>query len=240
MNKENVLFGVVGLLAGLIIGFIFANSVNQRTAVVTPSAGTLTAASANSNIPPGHPDISGTGGMTGSQGGMQPEVQSAIDQAKQAPNDFDAQMKAAEMYYQISRFDEAIEYMKKANQIKPDDREVIVGIGNANFDADRYEEAEKWYNKALAKSDDVNVRTDLGLTFVFRQPPNYDRAIQEFKKSLAKEPNHIQTLQNLTVAYQKKGDAANARDTVAKLEAVDPTNVALKKLKEDIGKMTDN
>lgn len=236
MNKENVLFGIVGLLAGLIIGFVFANSVNQRSAVITPVGGGTTAASANSNMPPGHPDI-GAGGTTGAQGGMQPEVQSAIEQAKQAPNDFDAQMKAAEMYYQIGRFDDAIEYLTKANKLKPEDREVIVSLGNANFDADKYEEAEKWYNQALAKSDDVSVRTDLGLTFVFRQPPNYDRAIQEFKKSLAKDPGHIQTLQNLTVAYQKKGDAANAKDTLAKLEAVDPSNAALKKLKEDVGKM---
>ena len=70
------------------------------------------------------------------------------------------------------------------------------------------------------KPDDVNVRTDLGLTFVFRDPPNYDRAIQEFKRSLEKDPNHIQTLQNLTVAYSKKGDAANAKATLAKLESL--------------------
>ena len=29
MNKENILFGVVGLLAGLIIGFMFTNSINK-------------------------------------------------------------------------------------------------------------------------------------------------------------------------------------------------------------------
>ena len=30
MNKENTLFGIVGLLLGLIIGFMFANNVNQK------------------------------------------------------------------------------------------------------------------------------------------------------------------------------------------------------------------
>jgi tetratricopeptide (TPR) repeat protein len=112
---------------------------------------------------------------------------------------------------------------------------VIVHLGNANFDGDHYAEAEKWYTAALAKkADDVSVRTDLGLTFIFRDPPNYDRAIQEFKRSLEVDPNHIQTLQNLTVAYTKKGDAANATATLNKLEAVDAGNQAVQKLREDI------
>jgi len=107
--------------------------------------------------------------------------------------------------------------------------------GNDKFDGKHFDEAEKLYISAISKkADDVNVRTDLGLTFVFREPPNYDRAIQEFNKSLETEPNHIQTLQNLTVAFTKKGDAAKAKTTLAKLESVDPGNQALTKLKEDI------
>jgi tetratricopeptide (TPR) repeat protein len=231
MNKENILFGIVGLLAGLIIGFMFANSVNQK-GVTTPTAAAADMKQ-NSNIPPGHPDIKS--GSTAPGGEMQPETQVALDAAKQSPNDFDAQVKAAEMYYQIDKFDGAITYLKRANQLKPDDRETVVHLGNANFDANHYQEAEKWYMAALsAKADDVNVRTDLGLTFVFRDPPDYDRAIQEFNKSLSVDANHVQTLQNLTVAYTKKGDAAKAKATLAKLETVDAGNEAIKKLKDDI------
>lgn len=185
-------------------------------------------------MPPGHPDI---GGSSGTSGGMQPQTQAAIEKAKQSPNDFDAQVKAAEMYYQIERYDEAIAYLEAANKLRPDDREITVHLGNANFDAGKYDEAEKWYSAALGKkADDVNVRTDLGLTFVFRDNPNYDRAIQEFTKALATDPNHIQALQNLTVAYTKKGDMAKASEILTKLESVDPKNAAIVKLKEDIQK----
>ncbi len=228
MNKDNILFGVVGLLAGLIVGFMFANSINKQ-AVASPVASEM---KANSNIPPGHPEI--PPGAT-VPGGMTPEIQAAIDKAKQSSNDFDAQVSAAEAYYQIEKFDDAIGYLKKANQLKPEDREVIVHLGNANFDGNHYDEAEKWYMAALAKKpDDVNVRTDLGLTFVFREPPNYERAIQEFSKSLETDPNHIQALQNLTVAYTKKGDAAKAKAILAKLQSVDTGNTAIAKLREDI------
>jgi tetratricopeptide (TPR) repeat protein len=228
MTKENVLFVIIGLLAGLIIGFVFANTVNQRGSV--PVTGPMLQ---NANMPAGHPEVPGT-----TAGGMQPEVQAAIDQAKKEPDNFDAQIKAAEFYYQIQRFDGSIEFLKRANQLKPDSREVIVQLGNAYFDSGKYEEAEKLYTTALAKkADDVNVRTDLGLTFIFRDKPDYDRAIKEFQRSLELDPNHPQTLQNLTVAYTKKGDAADASQTLTKLEVLDPTNDSIAKLREDIQKI---
>ena len=227
MTKENILFVIVGLLGGLIIGFVFANSVNQKAAV--PITGT---AVQNANMPAGHPEVPGAGGA------MQPEVQAAIDRAKKEPDNLDAQLKAAELYYQIQRFDGAIEFLKRANELKPDSREVIVHLGNAYFDLGKYEDAEKWYLSALAKkTDDVDVRTDLGLTFVFRDKPDYDRGIQEFKRSLEIDPNHPQTLQNLTVAYTKKGDSANANQTLTTLEVLDPANESIAKLREDIQKI---
>ena len=231
MSKENFLFAVIGLLLGLIIGFFVTNSLNQSMIAPAPAASTLTSA----GLPAGHPSVpDGQGGS-----GAVPEIQAAIDKARQNPNDFEAQMKAAELYYQIQRFDGAAEFLKKANEIQPENLEVIVNLANAYFDAGRYDEAEKWYTTALTKKpDNVDVRTDLGLTFVFRDKPNYDRAISEFKTVLQENPSHIQALQNLTVAYTKKPDAANAVATLAKLEQVDPTNSSIQKLREDIDKIS--
>ena len=227
VNKENTLFAIVGLLLGLIIGFFFANSVNQKAA--NPAVAGMPASAA---LPSGHPAV------PGGQGGSVPEVQAAIDAAKQNPTDFDAQIKAAQLYYQIQRFEGAIEFLKKANELQPDNYEVMVHVGDANFDANHYEEAEKWYTDALAKKpEDVDVRTDLGLTYIFREKPNYDRAIQEFNKVLETNPTHTQAMQNMTVAYTKKGDAANAKATLAKLEGVDPTNSSLTKLREELAKL---
>ena len=237
MTKDNILFGVVGLLAGLIIGFMFANSVNKG-ALATTAPMTATGAQTG-NLPPGHPDVPpGTDvGPTGQQSmsASVPEVQAAIEKAKAEPDNFDAQTKAAELYYQIQRFDGAIDFLKRANQLKPDDYDTIVHLGNASFDSDKYDEAEKWYTQALSKKpDDVDVRTDLGLTYMFRDPANYDEAIKQFKRSLEYNPNHPQTLQNLTVAYTKKGDAANAAATLAKFETADKSNPAISKLRSDI------
>ncbi|HYJ89674.1 MAG TPA: tetratricopeptide repeat protein [Pyrinomonadaceae bacterium] len=239
MTKDNVLFGIVGLLAGLIIGFMFANSVNKGALAATTTAATTQ----TGTLPPGHPDVPpGSTGGSGAQsqmGASVPEVQAAIEKAKAEPNNFDAQVKAAEFYYQIQRFDGAIEFLKKANELQPENYDVLVQLGNANFDADRYEVAEKWYEAALTKKpDQADVRTDYGLTFMFRDKPDYDRAISEFNRALAIDPNHEQTLQNLVVAYTKKGDGARAKASLEKLSKINPSNSSISKLNEDIGKIS--
>jgi tetratricopeptide (TPR) repeat protein len=232
MNKENILFGIVGLLGGIIIGFMVANSLNRNMAM-QPAMTTNTGMASSSNMPAGHPDI-GSGQQNPE---LTAQIQKAVDFAKQNPNDFEAQIKAAELNNQAEKYEEAIGFLKIANKLKPDDYETVVNLGNVNFDGGRYEEAEKWYLTALAKKkDDTNVRTDLGLTFVFRGKPDYDRAIQEFNIVLAANPNHIQALQNSIVAYLRKGDSVKAKENLAKLETVDPTNAALPRLKAELEK----
>lgn len=233
MNKENILYAIIGIMVGLIGGFLFANSYMRSEL----SSGRVTTASSamqsNSNMPADHPTVPGQQ----QPAPVSPELQPAMDKAKANPTDFDAQIKAAELSNQSEQYENAVEFLKVANKLKPDDYITIVNLGNASFDSGNFVEAEKWYSAALEKKkDDNNVRTDLGLTFVFRETPNYDRAIQEFNTVLASEPNHIQALQNSVVAYMRKGDMTKAKDNLTKLEAVDPKNVAIPRLKGQIDK----
>jgi tetratricopeptide (TPR) repeat protein len=225
------LFAIVGLLLGLIVGFYFANSVNQGAVAASPG-GAATQAAAGS-LPPGHPNVPGN-----NQNGSMPETQAVIEKAKENPNDFQSQMDAADLFYQIQRFDGALEYLKKANELQPDNFDVIVQLGNVNFDAEHYEVAEQWYASALAKKpNEPDVRTDYGLTFMFRDKPEYDRAIAEFERALTDNPKHEQALQNLTGAYTKKGDAAKAKATLDRLAQAAPSSSVIAKLNEDINKI---
>ena len=223
MTRENILFSIIGLLLGLNIGFIFVTAVNQRAGSSRFEAGT------------GGTDGSELPSNAVKEQGMPSFVQAAIKQARDEPKNFDAQMKAAEIFYQIQRYDEAIEFLTRANQLQPGNNEVVIALGNANYDTGRYEIAEKWYTAALMKDpNNINVRTDLGLTFLLRDNPNIDRAITEFRRSLERDPQHEQTLQNLVVAYTRKGDIAQAQVTLTKLEQVNPGNQALSQLRSSI------
>jgi tetratricopeptide (TPR) repeat protein len=73
-----------------------------------------------------------------------------------------------------------------------------VQLGNLYFDSERYEEAAKWYTEALAITPtDVDVSTDLGITYYYRNQP--DRALEQFERSLKIDPKHSKTLLNIGV-----------------------------------------
>jgi len=149
MTRDNLLFAVIGILLGFIVGFIFASTLMQREAT------TMTAARTQ-NLPADHPAVASTGAP--SAGGMQADVQEALTKARNEPNNFEAQIKAAQLYFQIQRYDDSIGYLLKANQLKPDDFETVGNLAIANMEAGHFEAAEKWYKAALAKKpDDVTL-----------------------------------------------------------------------------------
>ena len=229
MSKDNFLFAVIGLLVGLIVGFLGANQINRKAAEQRPVTASNTAAPGQS-LPPDHPPLGPTGNSSQpSEGGALPQVTEALERARQQPENFEAQMTAADLYYQIQRFEDARKFYEAANKLKPAETEPLVKLGNVNFDLDKFVEAEKWYDAALKKDPkQVSVRTDYGLTFFLRTPRDVDRAIREYQTSLGIDPNHEITLQNLVVAYREKGDAENAGKTLERLAKVNPDNPAVK------------
>ena len=80
----------------------------------------------------------------------------------------------------------------------PKDAETRVQLGNLYFDAERYEDARKWYEAALTVDPrNVNASTDLGIAYYYSSQP--DRALAQFDKSLAIDPKHSKTLLNIGI-----------------------------------------
>lgn len=229
MRKDNLMFAVFGLIAGLVIGFVFSNSVNRSAGdtAVTPAPASNTSSS-QGVLPPDHPPVGTSAAAGESRGAQMPQIAEAIDRARLEPNNYEAQMTAADLYYQIQRFAEAARVYEIAARLRPQEAEPLIKAGNAHFDTKQYEQAEKWYLLALQKEPkNLSVRTDLGLTFFLREPPDLDRAVKEYKASLAIDPDHELTLQNLAAAYREAGDADNTRATLERLRKVNPNNPAL-------------
>lgn len=232
MATDRILFGIGGLVIGIVIGFMFANSIN-RTASEAQMTSTSSSSDtpANMNLPPDHPPVGTSGGQT--QGAI-PQVAEAIERAKNQPESYEAQMTAGDLYYQIQRFADAAKFYEKASQIKPGEVEPMVKLGNAYFDAEQYEAAEKWYLKVLEKTPkDTNVRTDLGLTYYLRSPRNIEKAVKEFQAALAIEPDKEITLQNLALAYREGGDEKNFQAILEKLKNINPNNPAVTRSAEE-------
>jgi len=73
-----------------------------------------------------------------------------------------------------------------------------VELANLYFDAERYDDAIKWYQEALkVEPNDVNVSTDLGVSYYYTNQP--DKALVQLDHSLRLDPKHAKTLLNLGI-----------------------------------------
>ena len=222
MNRENLLFSLVGIGFGLFFGFGFASWANMHAGATLAGDGRAS----QSQLP--------TNGVA-DRGRLETAAQAAAKQARENPADYEAQMAAARASFQSERVDDTLEFLLRANTLQPDNLEPVVALGNVNYDAGNYIAAEKWYTAALAKKpDDINVRTELGLTFLLRNPPDNERALAEFRRTLQLDPKHELALESLILALTRKGDKAEARAALAKLESVNPSNAALPQLRSGL------
>ena len=73
-----------------------------------------------------------------------------------------------------------------------------VQLGNLYFDAERYDDAIKWYTDALRLSPkEVEISTDLGVSYYYTNQP--DKALEQFDRSLKLDPKHTKTLLNVGI-----------------------------------------
>ena len=204
-------FGVVVLLA--IVGFIGW--------LVTPSPPAKTQLggfTSDAKLPPGHPPIDGSEVSSGTANGqMPPFVMQRLSELKRKidenPTDIDSRLELAGMYYQIGRFEEALQYLDAALKVDPQNYDALVMAGNACFDSQQYERAISYYSRALTiKPDDVNVRTDMGTMYLHKG--DTDGAIREYKRVLSIKADFIPALINLSQAYIAKEQKDLARKTL--------------------------
>src|SRR4051794_7494693 len=73
--------------------------------------------------------------------------------------------------------------LKSVAEKNPKDAAPRSQLGNLYFDAERYDDAIKWYTDAFNLApNDVNVSTDLGVCYYYTNQP--DKALAQFDKSL--------------------------------------------------------
>jgi tetratricopeptide (TPR) repeat protein len=93
----------------------------------------------------------------------------------------------------------------------PKNAKAAVELANVYFDAERWDEAIQWYEKALALDPkNVDANTDLGVSYYYTN--RADQALQRFDASLAIDPKHTKTMLNkgIVLAFGKQDlDAAS-------------------------------
>ena len=92
----------------------------------------------------------------------------------------------------------------------PTNAGAAVQLGNVYFDAERYQDAIKWYEEGVRLDPrNPDTSTDLGISYYYTGQT--DRALQQFEQSLKIDPRHSKTYLNkgIVLAFGKQ-DLAGA------------------------------
>lgn len=111
MQKEKLLYALIGVLLGVIFGYLGTDALNQKYVMVVPPP---TANAAANNAAP-----------EGSAGDPQADVMATLELARKDPQNFEAQVQAGRLYAQISRFEQAVTFFEQARKLKPKDEDVL-------------------------------------------------------------------------------------------------------------------
>jgi tetratricopeptide (TPR) repeat protein len=236
-----------GLLVGLVVGFFVTNGINRREHERLRAE--LTRAQAGS-APPGARSNAAPNGEDPFSSITDEQLKNAVARADASPSDAELQRKAGQaLYYYVmqtgnaSILPEVARLLKRAHELDPKDYQTNVLAGNAHFlvarggggDSRTLAEARRLYEQALAaRSDDVVVRTSLGLTYFYDRPPDAPRAIREFRRALAQEPRNEMPLQSLAAALIETGELAEAERRLDELESVNKSNSELANLRAQL------
>lgn len=220
---KSPLYGVIGLILGLVVGFIFTTNINETTPTkANIGKGAVGPVKGDEKLPEGHPAVDNEGNGAPDAATIETQAKQAIEAGQLKPDDYETQIKVGTyLYGQTHKLEEAKTYLLKANQLKPEEAEPMIQLGNVYFDLSQETnkpalmvEATQWYEKALKiKPNDINLLTDTGLSYKLREKPEFNKAIEYFDKALAKDPQQSAALYNKTLALIGLKDIKAADET---------------------------
>jgi len=225
VTGRRIIFGISGLAIGFIVAFTWTKSYNN-TAMLSESQSRAGGAG------PAAP-----AGAAGEQAGMS-AVREKIERAKNSPGDFNAQIDAAELYNQIGRVNEVVPLLERAYKIdsaRAASMDIPIFLAHYYSEQKDYSNAERWYRAELdAKPKDAETLIELGATFIDREPPQPDKAIDFLQSVLKSSPNDAHALVHLTQAYLQKKDGRSAEDSLTKARQSDPGNKMIPELEKQV------
>jgi tetratricopeptide (TPR) repeat protein/nitrogen-specific signal transduction histidine kinase len=116
-------------------------------------------------------------------------------------------------------YDKAIDYLKQAFKIDPEDGYTLDGLGMIYFKKEEYDQAIEWFQRQL---NPIVALTNLSRAY--RRKEDYDRAIEHAKRVLRKDPESQIALNELGINYRLKRDYAESISWFNECLEIEPNN----------------
>lgn len=238
MNKKLFWLSIIAVIISFIGGFLLANALNRNEITnLQTENGRLKTVQDTANQNDKELTLSDE------------EISRKIAEADQNPNNVSFQKNLGIALYNYAAMKQNAELLSEISRLltrayndNPKDTDVVTTLGHIYFDIgylkknnESFLKAREFYQKALEqKPNDASIRTDLGLTYFLINPPETDKAIAEFQKSLLVDSKHEKTLQVLTQALISQNKNAEAEKYLERLKQVNPNNRQLTEFNEQL------
>jgi len=177
MHSKQLVTGAVGMVIGFILGFFtFQNLVQDPSGM--GEQGSATSAPASSQLPAEHPPEEVMERLL--------ELQS---RAETDPQDSQVRITLGDSYYDMGRFDAAIDWYEQALQLEPSNVNVRTDLGTAYLYSGNPVKAVDRYRRSL-EIEPAHVQTLQNISVAYLSTGNYVEAVANLEKLLEFHPNY--------------------------------------------------
>ncbi len=240
MNSKLFWLSILGIIISFFGGFYLANSLNGKELLKLKAENEQLKKNVTEN-PQNNPDNTLS----------DEEIRLRIAEADSNPTNitFQRNLGMALLSYGIMKqntelISESTRLLQRAYDGNPKDFDVVVSLGNAFYDigslkndGENFKKAREFYAKALEqKPDNATVRADYGSTYVFADPPDFNKGSAELQKALQQEPKNQRALLLMTQTLIKQDNPTEAEKYLARLKEVNPQTPSLSELSSQMAK----
>jgi tetratricopeptide (TPR) repeat protein len=248
MSKKVFWISLIAVIISFAGGFLLANALNRK------EMEDLRAEVGRLKNPPQTPaELS------------EEEIRQKIEEADKNPENIEYQKGLGMALYRYASMKQEPKWLKDIAKLlnrvyekNPKDYNTIITLGNIYFDIaetgggggsveggglknSTLEKSREFYQKALEiNPNDVEIRTDLGMTYLLEEPPKNDKAVAEFQKALQNSPRNERALENIARAYLNSGKTKEAEEFLIKLKEVNPKNEIIADLESKLTQSKNN
>ncbi|HZF07507.1 MAG TPA: tetratricopeptide repeat protein [Thermoanaerobaculia bacterium] len=220
MNKDNVLFGVIGILLGFLAGYLLHEVMSARqpprlrpgdtAAAAALGAGGDAAGAGGAGEAPADasgPGPGGAGGAGGPGGPQMAAIQQLREQVEKNPNDNAALLQLANANFEIQRWDRAQELYLRYLKMKPNQPGVMSDLGVTYRNQGKFQEALDLFRQ-VGKIDPTNWQSRFNEVVVLGiDLKQYDQAQQALVELRKMQPNNPD-VERLAAAVESRRKAA--------------------------------
>ena len=145
MKKESFAFLIGGFAFGVLLGYALFDAIHTRPALDAAS----TSGGIASPAGPMAPTQVGSGAQAAGGGGpMVAEINALKRAVQENPRDLPALMRLANLYHEVSMFEQALQFYTMALQVAPDNPDLLTDTGVAFKELGQYDRALDHFRRA--------------------------------------------------------------------------------------------